>query len=94
MKELTFSRKRISECGGECESCARFACKKTIKSELMLVKKKVSTKFVPPDASLLKLIMGDQLTLGIMGTNVTGLTDDELDAFEKELVKNYLNAKN
>lgn len=76
-------------CGGECAVCDKRAVKNN-RCEMVLTKKKVSTKYVPPDTQLLKLLMAS----GEETKDVLALSDEELDKLENSLIekiygKNY-----
>ena len=51
--------------------------------EVKLVKRKVTTKSVPPDVSAVKLL----LDMGDESENITSLSDEELEREKKRLLK-------
>ena len=51
--------------------------------EVKLVKRKVTTKTVPPDVSAVKLL----LDMGDESENITSLSDEELEREKKRLLK-------
>ena len=73
------------ECGGDCDNCSLFGAKEK-EMQMVLVKKKVSKKYVPPDMSALKLILEKEEGQ----KNIETMTDEELMQFEKELAEKFL----
>ena len=68
-------------CGGSCESCEKFAAK-DFSCQLILLKRKVVTKFVPPDMGAIKMVVDAQEKK----QDLDSMTMDQLKALEKELL--------
>lgn len=86
---LMFKKSEFSECGGDCETCASFSFK-CFKNEVVLVKKKVSRKYVPPDMQAIKIILEQDNGF----KNPEDLSDKELKDLEEVLINEALRLKN
>lgn len=79
----------VRMCGGDCELCERFSASKK-SNEVVLVKKKVSQKYMPPDMSAIKLL--NELD-NVGAKSVMELSDEELKNLQKELLRELNNEK-
>lgn len=68
------------ECGGECAVCAKFMCKPS-GDAMILTKKKVSVKYVPPDTQAIKLLISSSEA----DKDVLEMSDEELLDLEERL---------
>jgi len=68
------------ECGGDCESCEKFS-KKCFDNVPVLAKRKVHTKYVPPDMTALKLLFETREK----SVDLEKMTDEELRSLEIQL---------
>ena len=68
-------------CGGDCSCCERFKGK-VFDAVPVLVKKKVHTRYVPPDMTALKMLMDKSER----SFNIESMTDEELRKLEVELI--------
>ena len=88
MVDLT---KDVYECGGDCLACGT-RCENINKGgfgeRLVLTKKKLSTKYVPPDTTLLKMIWQEE-KVASGGGDVAKKDEFELKKLEQDLIKEY-----
>lgn len=73
-------------CGGDCETCNGF-CSKSLSAVTILLRRKVHTKYIPPDMSALKLLAEAEN----MNVDVLSLSDEELQKLEKQLMDEIFN---
>ena len=82
---MLIKKQYLDVCGGDCEVCDQLRCK-TNKERMVVKKRKVSTKYVPPDVQMLKHFMdvsGDK--------DIKDMTDEELDEFQSKLIEELKN---
>lgn len=81
------SKTVVDECGGDCTLCLRFNKKVSEACGcLVLTKRKISTKYVPPDSSLLRALSQDEKEK----TKLTEISDEELEKLFVELKNKVL----
>jgi len=89
-KKLTQIKSGFLECGGDCASCKKWEQKNITSGEMVLVKKRVSTKYVPPETALLKLVK-EEFEGVKRNENIESLSDEELKRLEQELLDEIKN---
>lgn len=77
-----FMKKQFDLCGGDCSVCPRRQLI-NLSGGVVLVKRKVTKKYVPPDMSALKLLMEKDAR----SKALEQMTDDELLAFEQSILE-------
>lgn len=81
-------------CGGDCDECDDF-CTKSASAVPVLLRRKVYTKYIPPDMTALKLLAENENS----SVDISLLSDDELQKLENQLTeelfgKTYCEAEN
>lgn len=81
-------------CGGDCDDCESF-CTKSASAVPVLLRRKVYTKYIPPDMTALKLLAENEN----LSVDISSLSDEELQNLENQLTEelfgeNYNNAEN
>lgn len=71
-------------CGGVCENCPRNAILNLAQS-IVLVKRKVTKKYVPPELSALKILIEKDESQ----KDLKMMSDEELKRLEEELKKSF-----
>lgn len=68
-------------CGGDCDVCINFS-RKNLESVPVLTRKKVHTKYVPPDMSAIKMLVEHENKT----VDVENMSDEELKQLEISLL--------
>lgn len=76
-------------CGGDCETCDGF-CVKNPSAVPVLLRKKVHTKYIPPDMSALKLLLDSEN----LNLDISSLSDEELQNLEEKLMEELFGVNN
>lgn len=75
---------QVEECGGDCSGCKVYESKCVAGGRMVPVKRKVVTKYYPPELSAIKLLAGEKTD---DTSDLFGLTESELLARKKALIK-------
>lgn len=85
-KKLVIKSGLYDECGGECDKCVSFECKVNGAPKMVLTKKKVTQKYIPPDVQVLKLLYQEKS----QKEDLVNMTDEELEKYEEKIVRKIL----
>lgn len=75
---------QVEECSGDCSSCRAYEGKCIAGGQMVPVKRKVVTKYYPPELSAIKLLAGEKSE---ESEDLFSLTVAELLARKKALIK-------
>ena len=76
----------FDECGEDCFGCLGFECKVNQGEKLVLAKKKVVQKYIPPDVQVIKLLSQQRE----LNQDLSKMTDEEIKSLEEKVVKQIL----
>ena len=80
---MVLKKTHFDICGGNCDVCKLFGCK-NLTSAVILTKRKVSKKYVPPDIVAIKMVLESDDA----NKNISAVSDLELMSLRDELIKN------
>ena len=79
----------FDECGENCAGCQNFECKVNQGEKLVLAKKKVVQKYIPPDVQVIKLLSQQRE----VNQDLSKMTDEELEKLESDVVAKIMENK-
>lgn len=78
------NKSEIEICEGDCEFCVPYESKFCEGGKLSPVKKKIVSKYYPPELTAIKLLVGEQVETR---EELSGLSEEELIKFKEDIVK-------
>lgn len=88
LANLKKQNEQVEECNGDCSGCRVYESKCVAGGLMVPVKRKVVTKYYPPELSAIKLLAGEKAEAG---EDLFNLTEAELLAKKKALIKQLSN---
>lgn len=84
LANLGKQNEQVEECSGDCSGCRAYESKCVVGGLMVPVKRKVVTKYYPPELSAIKLLAGEKAEAS---EDLFNLTETELLAKKKALIK-------